>query len=946
MRKYLLLLILLTVQLAAAAQTLRVSGTVISAADNEPLTGATVKVAENPALAVSTGLDGRYNIEVRKGQTLEFSYVGCDPVISKITEPQVLNVAMHRISVLDEVVAIGYGTVKKSDLTGSISSVAPEQLKKTPAPSLANALQGQAAGVTVNALTGRPGAQAEVRIRGVGTVNSASPIYVVDGVITDDISFLSPSDIASTEILKDASATAIYGSRGANGVIIVTTRTGGTDRNARISFDAYAGVQQRWRKLEVMNSQEFQQAYININANRQSREYYEKFGFNKWLQVYKGIGSSPYYPMVYDPDTNPDGFDYASQDTDWQDKVFREAWVQNYNLAIDGADDRFNYSMSASWFKQDGTLIGSEYSRLTARLNTMYKATDWLKVGENISFMAGVARNAYEWGDNTASPMSNILSAAFAMAPWDPVRYPEGSVNSLGNDLSGRLAAGSNTANVTNPFSMLEYNHPHKRTERWVGNVFAEIAPFKGLTLRSAYNFDYKTSMNRSYNYMVDNILTYANRLGRHDFSLMAGQTTEAFSLPFDGVSRLHRLSFLGRVHYSYADRYLATVSFRADRSSRFSEKSWGYFPSFALAWRINNEAFMRDFSKLSNLKLRFGWGKAGNDAFLLTMFNNGARRENTEQLNLGLDFGFLNNAVNGAVDLFIRDTNDMPMSVTAPAIVGQVRNKGVEFSLNYNGRAGDVAYTLGGNVSFIDNKLTKLNGGSPIHSNYDGVQVVDEGHPLYYYWGYKYEGLYRSDEEAQAALPGYAAGANPFHAGDARYADINGDGVINQSDRTCLGSAIPWLNYGINMAMYWNNFDISVFFQGVGGNKIYNQKRHALEGNGATSVLSPVMADAWTADNPGGSLPNPVNAINYYTSDRFLESGAYMRLKNMQIGWTLPRQWISGAGFQNLRVYVQGGNLATWTKYTGFDPEVSSGVDYGNYPQSRTCLFGVNITY
>lgn len=1042
MRKYLILLALLMIQFTAAAQTLHVSGTVISADDNEPLIGATVKVVENPSLAVSTDLDGRYSIDLRKGQTLEFSYVGCDAVVKKITEPQTLNVALRRISVLDEVVVIGYGTMKKSDLTGSVASVASEQLQKTPAPSLANALQGQAAGVTVNALTGRPGAQAEVRIRGVGTVNSPSPIYVVDGVITDDISFLSPADIASTEILKDASATAIYGSRGANGVIIVTTRTGGADRRARISFDAYAGTQDRWRKLEVMDSQEFQQAYININANQRSREYFEKYGFNKWLQAFKGVGASPYYPTVYDAEKNPTGFDYASQNTDWQDQVFRTAWIQNYHLAIDGSGDRFNYSMSTSWFKQQGTLIGSEYSRLTTRLNTSYKATDWLKVGENISFMAGVAQNAYESGDNTSSPMSNMLSAAFAMAPWDPVRYPEGSVNRLGNDMSGRLSAGSNFTNVTNPFSMLEYNHPHNRTERWVGNVFAEITPLKGLTLRSAYSFDYKIGMNRSfgdayevsafdkreknflsrdlnrtYNYTVENILTYANKLGKHDFSIMAGQTTEEysyygigasgstilnpearnwylaqvtddFSRPSDGVGRSRRLSFLGRLHYSYADRYLATVNFRADGSSKFPEKAWGYFPSFALAWRINQEQFMRDFDKLSNLKLRFGWGKVGNDnignnAFLLTMFNsgptfvdyvlgadqqlangatvltwvnNGGHWENTEQLSLGLDFGFLNNSVSGAVDLFVRDTKDMLMSVTAPAHVGnrysatanvgQVRNKGIELTLNHDGRIGDVSYTLGGNVSFIDNKLTKLNGGSPIYSNYDGVQVVDEGHPLYYYWGYKYDGLYRTDDEANAALPGYAAGANPFHAGDARYVDVNGDGVINQSDRTYLGSAIPWLNYGLNMAMYWNNFDISVFFQGVGGNKIYNQKRHSLEGNGATSVLSPVMANAWTANNPDGTLPNPVNTINYYTSDRFLESGAYLRLKNLQIGWTVPKQWISGAGFQNCRIYVQGGNLATWTKYTGFDPEVSSGVDYGNYPQSRTALVGVNISY
>ena len=331
MRKHLLLLFILICDISVWAQ-LRVSGTVYTADDGEPAIGATVRVLENPSNVIDTDFDGKYEISVNAGQTLEFSYVGCDPVQKKINESQTLDVTLHNISVLDEVVVIGYGTMKKSDLTGSVTSVASDKLQKTPAPSLANALQGQAAGVTVNSLSGRPGAAAEVRIRGVGNVTSSAPIYVVDGIITDDISFLSPNDIENTEILKDASATAIYGSRGANGVIIVTTRAGQTGQRARISFDAYAGVQQRWRKLDVMNANEFAEAYININGNKTSKKYYAENGFNKWLRTFKGLASSPYYPTIYDPDTNPDGFDYASQDTDWQDEVFRDAWIQNYQI--------------------------------------------------------------------------------------------------------------------------------------------------------------------------------------------------------------------------------------------------------------------------------------------------------------------------------------------------------------------------------------------------------------------------------------------------------------------------------------------------------------------------------------------------------------------------------------------------------------------------------------
>ena len=1042
MRKICLLLLMLIGSISTWAQ-LKVSGTVILAEDGEPAIGATVRVLENPSAGTVTDIDGQYVINVSSGQTLEFSYVGCEPVKKKIKEAGTLDITLSGNNELDEVVVVGYGTMKKSDLTGSVTSVSSEKLKKTPSPSLANALQGQAAGVTVNSMTGRPGAAAEVRIRGVGNTGNSSPIYVVDGVITDDISFLSPNDIASTEILKDASATAIYGSRGANGVIIVTTRTGGNNRRARISLEAYAGIQQRWRKLDVMDARQFADTYININANERSRQYYQENGFNKWLMAFKGVGASGYYPTVYDPETNPTGFDYASQNTDWQDEVFRDAWIQNYHLSIDGSGERFTYSMSASWFKQQGTLIGSDYSRTTARLNTSYKATDWLTIGENFSFMAGVAKNTYESGDNNASPMANMLSAAFAMAPWDPTVYPEGSVNRFGKDLSGCNAAGSNFTNVTNPFSMLRYNHPHNRTERFVGNVFAEITPLKGLKFRSQYSFDYRISLNKSfaeayevsaydkrednflasdmsraYNYIIDNILTYSNTIGKHDFSAMVGQTveeysyygiggsgsnilnpvdrnwylsqvTDNFSRPSDSVSRNRRFSWLGRLHYSFDNRYLATINFRADGSSKFPEHSWGYFPSFALAWRMDQESWLHNYNALSLLKLRFGWGKVGNDnvgndAFTLNMFNEGptfvdyvfgydqqlangatvltwvnkgGHWENTEQWSVGVDFGFFNNKFNGSVEGFVRDTKDMLMAVIAPAHVGnryaamanvgQVRNKGVEITLNYSDNIGsDFSYNVGGNISFIDNKLTHLNGGSVIRSNYDGVLVVDEGHSLNYFWGYKYEGVYRSDEEALQHLHSYTATDIPAHAGDARYTDVNGDGKIDSNDRVDLGPSIPWLNYGLNLGATWRDFDLQLFFQGVGGNKIYNQQRMQLESNGASSVLSPVMADVWTAENPDGSLPNARNSINYYTSDRFLESGSYFRLKNLQIGYSLPKKILAKAGFENCRFYVQCSNLFTITKYKGFDPEVSNGVDYGNYPQSRSFIFGINVTY
>ena len=1046
MKKILATLLLSAFAIGAWAQSMTVTGTVTSSEDGEPLIGVSV-IVKGKSVGVTTDYDGKYLINVDSNATLRFSYIGYEPAEMPVNGRSTIDVELKQVNdMLDEVVVIGYGAVRKSDLTGSVSSVNGDKLTKTPAPSLSNALQGQVAGVTVNSLSGRPGASAEVRIRGVGTINGASPIYVVDGVIADDINFLSTSDIEHIEVLKDASATAIYGSRGANGVIIVTTKGGAYNQKARVTFNGYIGVQSRWKKLDVMNAKDFADTYVAINGNAASKKVYAEQGFNQWLGLYQGVRNSDYYPTIYNPETNPDGFDYSKVDTDWQDVVFRDGMIQNYHLAVEGGTEKATYSMSGSWFQQDGIIIGSDYSRFTARLNTSFQVFPWLKLGENISFMASVAKNAYESGDNSESAGASILSAAFAMAPWDPVCYPQGSVNRKGKDLSGQISAGSNFKNVTNPMSMVTYSHPKTRNERFVGNAFLDLTPINHFVWRTSYNFDYRitqdksfmeayeisaydkrdknflsSSMARQYYWNVDNILTYNNTFAeKHNLTAMVGftveeynyysignsgssilnpvpnnwylnQVTDDFGTPSDGVARNRRQSWLGRVNYSFDNRYLLTANFRADGSSKFKENRWGYFPSFALAWRIAQEKFMADTrSWLTDLKLRLGWGKVGNDnigndAFVLNMFNNGptfvgypfgpgaqqianaatvltwinqgGHWENTEQYSIGVDFNFLSGKISGSIDGFIRDTNDMLMSVNAPAHVGnryagmanvgKVRNKGIELNLEHRNNVNNwFSYSIGGNFSYIDNKLVDLNGGSPIYTNYNQVQVVNQGFPLYYFWGYQYDGVFRSDEEVLAALPGYTAADSPFHAGDAKYRDNNGDGRIDDQDRVFLGSSIPKINYGINLSANIKDIDIQLFFQGTGGSKIYNQMRHRLESNGSTSVISPIMVDAWTPDNPDGNIPNPRNSINYYVSDRFLEPGDYFRLKDLTIGYSFPRRLLGENGLSQLRFYVQCSNLFTITKYSGYDPEVSGGVDYGNYPQSRTFLFGVNISY
>lgn len=1024
--------------LSLQAQELKVQGVVTSEEDGLPLAGVTVMI-KGTYSGTSTDANGRYSITLPKPSTLTYSYIGYKDVEQAISQSATsVDIKMQTDAMmLDEVVAIGYGVMRKSDLTGAVASVSAEQLTKTPAAGLDQALQGRAAGVTINASTGQPGAAAEVRIRGIGTVNGSSPIYVVDGVITDDINYLSPNDIASTEILKDASSTAIYGSRGANGVIIVTTKGGKKSERVNVEFNAYVGIQNRWNKLDLMGAQEQALTEITMQGQKSQIDYYNKNGFNAWLSAYK-LGNTTYYPVIKS-DKTPEGLDYSKINTDWQDEVFKpNAVVQNYHVAVSGGSDKSTYSLSAGYFSQDGTIIGSNYKRLTLRANTTYTLTKWLKIGENITYVNSEGRNAM---NNDPGPGSSILSAALAMAPWDPTHYPAGSFNAAGEDLSGKIAASSNFRNVTNPFSMVEHSHPLNKSDRWIGNIFLEIQPIKGLTFRSDvamdlnnyhnrlfkdkyFHSDYDKqdknyishSMGRHHTIRYENTLTYLGEWGKHSLSAMVGQTTEQYTYYSTGgagalitnptpnnwyinqatdeitpsgdeASRWRRFSLLGRLHYTYDDRYLVTVNFRADASSKFPENLWGYFPSTALAWRISEESFLKDSDILDNLKLRVGWGQIGNDkisndsfvqvmfnegptfvdyplglspsaptpgATVLTYVNSGGKWETTEQWNVGVDFGLWGGKLTGMVDLFKRDTKEMLLSVTAPAHVGNrysstanvgtVSNKGLEITLGHINRVGEVSYSIDGNVSFIKNELTALNGGERV---YGDRSICDKGLTLWTLWGYEYDGIYATDQEALDHQYQYTPANITEHAGDARYIDQDGDGKIDDNDLVDIGNPFPWLTYGLNLGLEWRGLDVAIFFQGVYGNEIYNAVRERTEGKGAEATLSTTMRNVWSINNPDGDIPNPWGSSrNFSTSSRYVEDGSYLRLKNLTIGYTLPQKFTKKLHMSRWRFYVTANNLFTVTKYTGYDPEVGGGVDYGNYPQSRTFMFGTNINF
>ena len=1057
-------LLALTMLLAvgAWAQTLTVKGVVMASDDPDPVIGANVMI-KGTTVGTITDFDGNFELQTKVGDVLQVSYIGYKVSEVKVTNSGPLRVTLQPDNVmLQEVVAIGYGTMKKSDLTGSVASVSADQLLKAPVAGLDQALQGRAAGVTVTSNSGQPGEGATIRIRGIGSAMGGNdPLYVVDGVITGDIKWLSPTDIKSMEILKDASAAAIYGSRGANGVILITTKSGGEGK-MNITFDAYWGIQNRWKKMNVLGSKDFADTELRIQAMRNGAEeiaYYQQHGFMSWLQMYR-LGNadimkiSEYYPI---------NFNYAAQETDWQDEVFNaNAFMHNYNLSFDGGGDKGHYALSASYFGQEGTIVGSNYNRFTLRLNSDYKVREWLKIGEHFSIVSSYGRNAM---NNSSSAGASMITGALAMAPWDPVYYPAGSVNKNGKDISGYYSAGSNFKNVTNPYQMAFNSEPNSRNERAVGDVFLELTPVKGLTIKSAISADYavsrtrnfgwpniytsynasdknyiNASMSRALTLLEETTVTYAREIGKHNFSVMAGQTwseynyysiggsgaqilnpipsnwylsraTEDQTFASDGASRVRRLSFLGRAFYNYDSRYMVTVNFRADASSKFTKQPWGFFPSVALAWRLSEEPFMRelDLDWLDNIKFRAGFGQVGNDgvpsnafqytmgssvnvfygypfgpdqdagnaaggAAVLTLVDENGKWETNQQWDAGIDFAFWNGKLSGTIDYFRRDTKDALLYVNAPAQVGNryslarnvgnIRNEGVEISLSHDNTAGKFHYNIGANVSFLHNELTKLNGGSPLWGD---RTKTDEGLALNSFWGYNYEGIYQTDEEALEQLYSYTASTIGVHAGDARYTDVNGDGKLDEEDKMVIGNPFPKVSYGLNFAADFYGVDIQLFFQGVGGNSIYNVQRQYLEGDGSSYALASYMKDdVWVGytpavqnallaagvnyfdlENRNGTIPNPLGSpTNTENSTRFIENGSYLRLKNLQIGYTLPLTITQKFHCSRLRFYATASNLFTITKYSGYDPEVGSGVDYGNYPQSRTFTFGLNATF
>ena len=1064
------MLMLLAGAVSLMAQT-RVTGRVT---DNtgEGVIGASVMEKGTTNGAV-TDLDGNYAISVRQGATLVFSSIGYKEQEIVVAGQSVINVLLlEDTELLDEVVVVGYGTMKRSDLSGASVSMREEDLKSSIITNLDQSLQGRAAGVTAVQTSGAPGSSSSIRVRGQATVNAnAEPLYVIDGVIVQGggnagadfglgglgngrvstispLATINPADIVSMEILKDASATAIYGAQGANGVVLITTKHGKAG-DAKFSYDGMFAVSRQGSRIDMMDLRQFAGYYNDL--------------------VEQGlVGRNAYYA---DPSILGKG-------TNWQDEVFRTAFQHQHQISAQGGSDKVQYYVSGSYMDQQGTIIGSNFDRISFRTNLDAQLKEWFKLGVNATY--AVTNDDIKLADGQEGVIFYSLST-----------LPDIPVYDLDGNYSTTVREGYTSANPV-ALAMLDQNLLNR--QKLTGNVYAELTPVNHFTFRSEVGFDVSHSNATTYKPMVNlggwqrgsnsmseqnnsstywslkNYLTYANSFGKHSITAMIGQ--EAWEsrwrhlgasnkdLPSDDIHNLQlatgtptvnsgfgssaMASFFTRETYNYDDRYMATYTFRRDGSSNFGpDNRWANFHSFAASWRFTNEAFLKDFASsigLDNGKIRVGWGQTGNanlgggawESGMSKMptglgdsqrpaniSNTGIHWEKQVQTNLGIDLSFLHNRINLTMDLYKKVSSDMLMSLTLPSYMGTqgngssalaapkgnfgtIENKGLEITLDTHPLdLRDFNWDSNFQISFNKNKLVALDGSANAQLvGYgqwsDIVSVTEIGQSLYNFYGYVVEGVYESFEDIQNSpkaekypVDGVFNRATTVWVGDIKFKDVNKDNVINEMDQTNIGSPLPKFTFGWTNSFRYKNVDLSIFLNGSYGNKVlnynmmgqgYNGLVHmnstwtnqhvSIEDRARLEVIDPqkTYADGsvWYDDitnvrvaNKGTKTPRPSIQDpndNDRLSTRYIEDGSYLRIKNITLGYTFPKSLLRKVKLDNVRAYMNIQNLYTFTKYTGFDPEVGAstqdssgltfGVDNGRYPSPMTCSFGLNITF
>ncbi len=1064
---HLIVLLLLLCYEYSFAQTNRVTGKVTNSG-NAPLVGVNIQVTGTNQGTTSDN-NGSFAINAPANSSLIFSYIGFVNQTVTVNGRTSINVTMAPDTIaLNAVVVTGYSTQSRRDITGSVVSVDATELTKVAAPNVARQLQGRAPGVTVTT-NNTPGGEATVRIRGFGTINNNDPLYVIDGVPTKGgLNNINPNNIESMQVLKDASAASIYGSRAANGVIIITTKKGKAGAT-KFFINIRNGVQTGKIDLDLIINplqhgellwQQLRNVGILTNGNPSHPQYGN--GATPVVPDYILAGSS-YGLFEGDPKVDPalinynrDGFyqivKVNKAGTDWEKEILRPAAIQEYNIGASGGSQNGHYALSMNYFKQDGVLLNTSFNRYSLRSNTEFSFKNRFRVGENLE-VSFTENKGYYNNNGTASGSNNQDGNPVGNAYRIPSIIPV-------YDITGRFAAtrASGLGPATNPVAQLYRNRNDKTsTYRTFGNVYGELDILKDLTARTSIGVDYINANRVDFNLLdleeaeieSSNSLTNANAYditwtwsntlnykktlnGIHRFSVLAG--TEAIkgigrdfsanrttffsedpqymflSAGSSGINNAGAgyeyalFSLFGKVNYSLKDRYLLEATVRRDGSSRFGANNrYGTFPAFSAGWRLSKEEFMSGFSFFNDLKLRAGWGQTGNQeignyngfntyrstlnqsSYAITGSNNAvvagfdtqafgnpdAKWETTTQTNVGIDATVLRGKLNFTLDWYNRTTSDMLYQVSLPATqgtaivpfvnVGKMSNKGIDLGIDFKNKAGrDITYGIGVNFSTYRNEVLQLNNSAtavllaPSIRSYTWTRSV-VGRPLYSFYGLIIDGFYQNDAEVSKgpAYPGYAA------VGKFKYRDVDGNGTINDNDRTFIGNPHPDFTYGVNLNLGYKDFDLSAFFQGVQGNEVLNMVKRWIDFNNQAGNRSlRMLKESWTPENPNAVLPilNSTDSRSQQPSSYFIEDGSYLRMKNLTLGYTLPASILNRIKFENVRIYVQAQNLFTITKYSGIDPEITSvgstpgstvfGVDQGNYPQAKMYQIGVNIGF
>jgi TonB-linked SusC/RagA family outer membrane protein len=980
-------------------------------------------------IGTTTDFDGNFKIEAKSGDVLVFSFIGFKSQKITVGTQQTINVALQEETAeLKEVVVIGYGSQRKTLVTNAVTQVSGENLAKTNTTNALQALQGQAAGLQVTSTSGQPGEGLNVVIRGAGSTSGTTPLYVVDGILTGDISYLNNSDIESISVLKDAASAAIYGSQASNGVILVTTKKGKRGAAGQITFDQYYGIQSVARKVDLLNATEYGVMLNEAAVNS---------------------GKTPYF-------TN-DQIAALGSGTNWMDKMLTDnAATKNFSFGASGGSDTSVYSTSLSYLGQEGVVGGkdlSNYERYNFRFNSEHKLyKDVVTLGENLSF-AYINKN----GIGVGNQYSNSLRSAFQATPLLPMYDVDGNYYDTTNNSEPWLAG------AANPYALMVYNNQNEsNNQKLLGNVYLQIEPIKNLTLRTTLGLDYyageghsyspvyqlsiyansafdkvNQNMNKGKTITWDNLLTYKfDAAQNHHFETMLGTS----SINYDGTSvsatnadvifndlehawlnnttnkdgakmsmtglkqETKRMSYFGRLNYNFKETYLLNATFRMDGSSIFSkENQWGYFPSVSAGWIVSNEEFLKDSKVINFLKLRGSWGQVGNQnarafQYLSTIKSNNTnyifgdtegvltpgaypdrlsnldlKWETSEQIDFGFDARFLDNALSVTFDVYNKKSKDWlilaPILATAGADApfingGDVVNKGVELSLNYQNKIGDFNYSISANGAYNKNTVGQIpNADGIIHglSNelYDNAGEfyrAQNGFPLGYFWGYKTGGVFQNQEQINNYKSASGVVLQPNAApGDLIYQNVNGDDKIDASDKTEIGKPNPDFTFGFSLSANYKAFDFSLMANGVAGNQIVQSYRNQA---GAYGNYTSAILDRWHGEGSSNTVPRVTEDNRNFTqfSDLYLQDGDFLRISTVTLGFDFAKMKQSKPFFASqFRLYFSVLNLYTFTKYDGMDPEIgfgssnddqkfSSGVDVGYYPRPRTFMMGLNV--